>query len=154
MEVKDIMSKDIVIADLNDTIMEVAKLMAHHNIGCIPVTEDGSKVLGVITDRDIITRALSQNLNSNTLIKNIMTKKVVSTSKNDDISFAISKMADNQIRRIVVLEKKNIIGIITIKDLTKSKETLIYLPDLFKEILYNYDKSLTLFKEFTIPLEI
>lgn len=154
MKVKDIMNKTIINVSENATIYDAAKLMSLNNIGFLPVTNIKDEIIGVITDRDIITRALSQNLNSNTLIKNIMTKKVVSISKNDDISFAISKMADNQIRRIVVLEKKNIIGIITIKDLTKSKETLIYLPDLFKEILYNYDKSLTLFKEFTIPLEI
>ena len=54
MQVKDIMTKDIVMADTNDTIIDVAKLMAHHNVGCIPVTENGEKVLGVITDRDIV----------------------------------------------------------------------------------------------------
>ena len=54
MLVKDIMTKDVVIADMKDTVLDVAKLMAHHNIGCIPVTMNGQKVLGMITDRDIV----------------------------------------------------------------------------------------------------
>ena len=54
MKVRDIMTKDMVIADKDDTILEVAKLMRHHNIGCIPVVENGQKVLGVVTDRDIV----------------------------------------------------------------------------------------------------
>ena len=62
MQVKDIMTKDIVIADTNDTIIDVAKLMAHHNIGCIPVTENGEKVLGVITDRDIVVEKNAQGI--------------------------------------------------------------------------------------------
>ena len=45
MKVRDIMTKDLVIADKDDTILDVAKLMKHHNIGCVPVLDDGEKVL-------------------------------------------------------------------------------------------------------------
>ena len=77
MQVKDIMTKDIVIADTNDTIMDVAKLMAHHNIGCIPVTENGEKVLGVITDRDIVIEMANHSYDPfNTLATEVMSDNV------------------------------------------------------------------------------
>ena len=98
MEVKEIMSKDIVIADLNDTIMEVAKLMAHHNIGCIPVTEDGSKVLGVITDRDIILSLAKYELDpNNTSASSIMTSKVYSVKPDADLKDALDLMKKQEV---------------------------------------------------------
>lgn len=117
MEVKDIMSKDIVIADLNDTIMEVAKLMAHHNIGCIPVTEDGSKVLGVITDRDIILSLAKYELDpSNTSASNIMSNKVYSVKPDADLKDALDLMKKQRIRRLPVIENDMLLGMISLGD--------------------------------------
>ena len=117
MEVKDIMSKDIVIADLNDTIMEVAKLMAHHNIGCIPVTEDGSKVLGVITDRDIILSLAKYELDpSNTSASSIMSNKVFSVKPDADLKDALDLMKKQRVRRLPVIENDMLLGIISIGD--------------------------------------
>ena len=117
MEVKDIMSKDIVIADLNDTIMEVAKLMAHHNIGCIPVTENGSKVLGVITDRDIILSLAKYELDpSNTSASSIMSNKVFSVKPDADLKDALDLMKKQRVRRLPVIENDMLLGIISIGD--------------------------------------
>lgn len=117
MEVKDIMSKDIVIADLNDTIMEVAKLMAHHNIGCIPVTEDGSKVLGVITDRDIILSLAKYELDpSNTSASSIMSNKVYSVKPDADLKDALDVMKKQRVRRLPVIENDMLLGMISLGD--------------------------------------
>lgn len=117
MEVKDIMSKDIVIADLNDTIMEVAKLMAHHNIGCIPVTEDGSKVLGVITDRDIILSLAKYELDpNNTSASSIMTSKVYSVKPDADLKDALDLMKKQRIRRLPVIENNMLLGMVSLGD--------------------------------------
>ncbi len=117
MEVKDIMSKDIVIADLNDTIMDVAKLMAHHNIGCIPVTEDGAKVLGVITDRDIILSLAKYELDPNvTSAKSIMTSKVYSVKPNADLRDALDLMKKQRIRRLPVVENDLLLGMVSLGD--------------------------------------
>ena len=117
MEVKDIMSKDIVIADLNDTIMEVAKLMAHHNIGCIPVTEDGSKVLGVITDRDIILSLAKYELDpANTSASSIMSNKVYSVKPDADLKDALDLMKKQRVRRLPVIENDMLLGMISLGD--------------------------------------
>lgn len=117
MEVKDIMSKDIVIADLNDTIMDVAKLMAHHNIGCVPVTEDGYKVLGVITDRDIILSLAKYELDpAITSVSNIMTNKVYSVKPDADLKDALDLMKKERIRRLPVIENNTLLGIVSLGD--------------------------------------
>lgn len=145
MQVKDIMTKDIVIADTNDTIMDVAKLMAHHNIGCIPVTENGEKVLGVITDRDIVIEMANHSYDPfNTLATEVMSDNVYFVRPDVDVKFAFDLMKKQQVRRLPVLENGKILGMISLGDLavsvTNNKEeisealTEISLPNRPKNI--------------------
>lgn len=145
MQVKDIMTKNIVIADTNDTIMDVAKLMAHHNIGCIPVTENGEKVLGVITDRDIVIEMANHSYDPfNTLATEVMSDNVYFVRPDVDVKFAFDLMKKQQVRRLPVLENGKILGMISLGDLavsvTNNKEeisealTEISLPNRPKNI--------------------
>ena len=121
MQVKDIMTKDIVIADTNDTIIDVAKLMAHHNIGCIPVTENGEKVLGVITDRDIVVEMAEHSYDPyNTLATQIMSDNVYFVRPDVDVKFAFDLMKKQQVRRLPVLENGKILGMVSLGDLAVS----------------------------------
>ncbi len=121
MQVRDIMTKDIVIADTNDTIIDVAKLMAHHNIGCIPVTENGEKVLGVITDRDIVVEMAEHSYDPyNTLATSIMSDNVYFVRPDVDVKFAFDLMKKQQVRRLPVLENGKILGMVSLGDLAVS----------------------------------
>jgi len=121
MQVREIMTKDIVIADTNDTIIEVAKLMAHHNIGCIPVTENGEKVLGVITDRDIVVEMAQHSYDPyNTLATSIMSDNVYYVRPDVDVKFAFDLMKKQQVRRLPVIENGKILGMISLGDLAVS----------------------------------
>lgn len=118
MQVRDIMTKDIVIADTNDTLIEVAKLMAHHNIGCIPVTENGEKVLGVITDRDIVVEMAKNSYDPyNTLATAAMSENVYFVRPDVDVKFAFDLMKKQQVRRLPVMENGKILGMISLGDL-------------------------------------
>ena len=118
MQVREIMTKDIVIADTNDTIIDVAKLMAHHNIGCVPVTENGEKVLGVITDRDIVIEMAKNSYDPyNTLATSIMSDNVYFVRPDVDVKFAFDLMKKQQVRRLPVLENGRILGMISLGDL-------------------------------------
>jgi len=118
MQVREIMSKDVVIADINDTIIDVAKLMAHHNIGCIPVTENGEKVLGVITDRDIVIEMAKNSYDPyNTLATSVMSDNVYFVRPDVDVKFAFDLMKKQQVRRLPVLENGKILGMISLGDL-------------------------------------
>lgn len=118
MQVRDIMTKDVVIADTNDTLIDVAKLMAHHNIGCIPVTENGEKVLGVITDRDIVVEMAEHSYDPyNTLATAIMSDNVYFIRPDVDVKFAFDLMKKQQVRRLPVMENGKILGMISLGDL-------------------------------------
>ena len=117
MQVKDIMTKDVVIVDINDTVLDVAKLMAHHNIGCVPVTKDGQKVLGMITDRDIVLAMARYNRDpENTLATNIMTTNVYSVKPDAELGQALALMKKQQIRRLPVMENEILLGMISLGD--------------------------------------
>lgn len=117
MQVKDIMTKDVIIVDINDTVLDVAKLMAHHNIGCVPVTKDGQKVLGMITDRDIVLAMARYNRDpENTLATNIMTTNVYSVKPDAELGQALALMKKQQIRRLPVMENEILLGMISLGD--------------------------------------
>ena len=135
IKVKDIMNKEIITVDIDTTITNASKIMTEKNIGFLPILNKGNLV-GVLTDRDIINRIISKEKDIYASVFLAMSTNIISVKKNDDISIAITKMADNQIRRILVTNKKNeLIGILSLADIANHKETKDYLPELIYEIL-------------------
>ena len=117
MQVKDIMTKDVITVNSDDTVLHVAKLMTNYNIGCIPVVESGNKVLGVITDRDIVIAMAKYNRDpENTLAVNIMTSGVYSVKPDADLSQALDLMKKQQIRRLPVIEGESLLGMLSLGD--------------------------------------
>lgn len=133
---KDVMTKNIIKAYRDTSIQEASELMAKNSIGFLPVVyRDTSILAGIVTDRDIITRCISRKMDTSKPISDIMTPKIVTVKESDDISIAISKMADYQIHRIIVINNSTqLSGIITIKDLSMNNETNKYINELMKEI--------------------
>lgn len=118
MQVKDLMTKDMVYASTSDTVLDVAKLMKHHNIGCVPVVADGEKVLGVVTDRDIVLNIAKFNLDTTkTLASTIMSDKVYSVKPDANITQALDLMKKQRVRRLPVIENDCLKGMISIGDI-------------------------------------
>lgn len=135
IKIKDIMNKNVICVDINTSIHETAKIMTKNNIGFIPILNK-DKLVGVVTDRDIINRIISKEKNINDSISIAMSTNIISAEKCEDISIAITKMADNQIRRIVILnKKKELVGILSLSDIANHKDSKDYLPELIYEIL-------------------
>lgn len=117
MQVKDIMTQDIIAADKDDTILDVAKMMRHHNIGCVPVIDNGQKVLGVVTDRDIVMNMAKYNFDpANTAAKEIISDVVYKVKPNADVNQALALMKKQRVRRLAVMENENIIGMLSLGD--------------------------------------
>ena len=117
MKVRDIMTKDMIIADKNDTILDVAKLMRHHNIGCIPVVENGQKVLGVVTDRDIVMNMARFNSDpSNTFVKEIASDVVYKVKPDAEVFQALELMKKQRVRRLPVMEDEFLVGMLSLGD--------------------------------------
>ena len=119
MKVKDCMTDSVCCVKPNTTISDVAKLMNQNHIGSIPVCDDNNCLCGIVTDRDILLRAVACNKDNNTTpVSDVMTCNVCTCSENDEINKAEMKMSEKQIKRLPVCDNNNhVIGILTLGDL-------------------------------------
>ena len=118
MNVKQFMTDGIEAVTAHDTILNASRLMKKHNIGSVPVLDYTSHVIGILTDRDIVVRALADILSMNTKVEEIMTQPVYTIKEEEEIGYAISLMADKQVRRLPVTDNDGqLVGMITLGDL-------------------------------------
>lgn len=123
MKVKDCMCGEVCCVKPDTKVYEIAKLMGQNHIGCVPVCDDKNCLVGIITDRDIILRSIANDKDvKSTKASEIMTTNVCTCNENEDISDAENKMAQNQIRRIPVIDNNKVIGILTLGDLARYNE--------------------------------
>ena len=123
MRVKECMCSNVVCANSETSLEQIAKLMQENDVGCIPICNDEKNVIGFVTDRDIITRCVANNKNcAQTKASDVVTKNVIKTTPDTEIEDVESTMSKNQIRRVPVIENNKIVGIITIGDLAQNKD--------------------------------
>lgn len=136
MKCKDIMNSKLITCYRNTSIKDVASLMYKNDIGIIPIVyEDTDFIAGVITDRDIVTRVISQGHSIYSKVSDYMTIDYVSVYEDDDISIAVTKMANYQLKRMIVTNKlKQVIGIISLQNISLNPKTVVYLSDMIREI--------------------
>ncbi|MGO4270794.1 CBS domain-containing protein [Paenibacillus sp. TAF58] len=115
-KVRDIMSKDCVTVTLQDNIYEIALKLKQHDIGLVAVVE-GKKLIGVVTDRDLVVRGYAEKHSGSTAVAEVMTKDIESISPDTTVDEAAKIMAKNQIRRLPVVENGELVGIVAIGDL-------------------------------------
>lgn len=122
MKVKDCMCHLVYSVLPTTTVCDCARLMEEKHIGCVPVCNCNNEILGLITDRDLILRAIANNKNINdTAVSDLMTTNVCCCDSNTDVIDVQKKMSENQVRRIPIVEDGKVIGIVTLGDLTKNK---------------------------------
>lgn len=115
--VTDVMTRNVRTLTPSDTVASAAKAMDELDVGVIPVCE-GDKLLGVVTDRDIVVRAVAQGLDGNTPLAKVMSTDVRTARESDDLDTVLADMASSQIRRLPVLDgAERLVGIISIGDI-------------------------------------
>jgi len=120
MKVRDIMTQNVITVEENYSLGRAAELMRQYNIGILPVVSDG-KVLGVITDRDIVTRAVAKGDDISQLkVSDCMSKSIVFANPEQQIDAAAKTMAAQQIRRVPVVDEGKLCGIISLGDISKN----------------------------------
>jgi CBS domain-containing protein len=117
MQVSEVMSNDVNIANPQQTIREAAQMMAEIDAGALPVGEN-DRLVGMITDRDIAVRAVAAGKGPDTPIREVMSAEVRYCFADDDIEEIAHNMADIKVRRLPVLNaKKRLVGIISLSDI-------------------------------------
>ncbi|MEM2947890.1 MAG: CBS domain-containing protein [Candidatus Bathyarchaeia archaeon] len=129
MLVRDVMSSPVITVEEEATANHVAELMDKHGLGCIIVTSKQGKPIGIITERDLVTRVLAKNVKPDTLkAKDVMTTPLITIEPDETISEAARKMSRLNIRRLGVVYKGQLIGILS------SKDILAVMPELIETI--------------------
>lgn len=113
------MTKPVTTIDKDGSVHEVAKIMSEKSIGCIVVTDKNAPV-GMATERDILRRVVAKGLDAfEVKMKDIMTKPLITINGSMPIINAIRVMQKNNVRRLPVVEKGKLIGIVTQRDLLR-----------------------------------
>jgi CBS domain-containing protein len=123
MKLSEIMTRDVVVMQPDDSLQSAAKKMRDRNIGFLPVC-DGEELIGVISDRDITIRALADGMDVNIMLgRDLMTVPAIYCFDDQDINEAAKIMEENQIRRLVVLsrDEKRLVGVISLGDLARNE---------------------------------
>jgi len=117
MQIKEIMSSNVEVTYPNCTLQEAADRMKALDVGALPVC-DGDRIVGMITDRDITVRAISEGWDPwTTAVREIMTPDAVCCYDNQQVTEAARLMRDRQVRRIMVLDRRqHLVGMISLGD--------------------------------------
>jgi CBS domain-containing protein len=102
-----------------DSLIEAARKMRSLDVGSLPIRDDNDRVIGMITDRDIVVRAIAEGVNPlTTNVREVMTDEVVCGFDDQDVEEAARTMRERRIRRLVVLDRNHrLVGIIALGDL-------------------------------------
>lgn len=113
---REIMTTDCSTVTLKDNVYEAAVKMKQEDTGFIPVVE-GKKLIGVLTDRDLVIRGYAEKREGSAAIQQVMSDRVVSVPPETTVDEAAKIMAKEQIRRLPVVENGELVGIVSIGDL-------------------------------------
>jgi len=121
MRVAEMMTRDVRTARPDNTVIDAAKLMAQWDCGSLPV-EDQDRLVGMITDRDIVVRALAQG-RADARIAEVMSRDIKYCFDDEDVDAVAHNMADIQMRRLPVVNRdKRLVGILSLGDIARTDQ--------------------------------
>jgi CBS domain-containing protein len=115
-QLREIMATDVAYVSLEDNVFEAASLMRDHDIGMVPVVEQG-RLRGVITDRDLVVRGIAEKKPNSSTVSEVMSSRLVYGTPDMSVDEAAQLMADAQVRRLPVVENERLVGVISLGDI-------------------------------------
>ena len=132
MLVKEVMVKEVIKIDKNETVLQACNMYRDYKIGSLVVTEKG-KCIGIVTERDLIERTICTGKNpKNTKVSEIMSSNIKTIHALESLEKAIEIMKANNIKKLPVVVNEEIVGIITVTDISKAR------PDLSKRFIESW----------------
>ncbi len=122
MRISECMTKDVRVADPEQTIQAAARMMAQLDAGVLPVGDD-DRLVGMITDRDIAVRGIAEGKGPDAKVRDVMSSEVKYCFEDEKVDDVLRNMGDIQLRRLPVLNReKRLVGIVSIGDLATNGE--------------------------------
>ena len=116
VNLEKIMSRDVVTVNQNAEIYDVLRMMVDGNITGLPVLDDDGKLVGIVTEKDVMSRMLTTH-NTQGKAADYMTAEVISFNVNDNLLDVISALAKNNFRRVPIVSGEKLVGIISRSDI-------------------------------------
>lgn len=130
----EIMTKTVRTATSEMSVCEVAAIMREGDMGAVPIVDAG-KLIGIVTDRDIVVRVVAEGKGTDTLISDAMTTELFTVGPDDFVFEAIRLMGDKQVRRVPVInESGELAGIIAMADVALETEDEREIAETLEEI--------------------
>ena len=138
MKLREIMTKQVVRINPEESVSVAARMLEHYNVGILPVCDGRGQLCGLVTDRDLVTRCVAAGRNpAATPVGEIMTRKVVSAREDMDAAVAAHLMGREQIRRLPVIENGKLCGMVSLGDLANREQTSLDAGDALADISSN-----------------
>ena len=138
MKLKEIMTRSVVRIHPEETVAVAARMLTHYNIGVLPVCDDQGTLVGMVTDRDVVIRCVAPgHLPEKTPVKDVMSGRVVCATPEMDTGVAAHLMGREQVRRLPIVEKGKLCGMVSIGDLASMDETNYDAAEALGEISAN-----------------
>lgn len=116
MKIKEIMQKKVIRANHTDDIFKVACMMKKYQIGFLPIEKE-KKIIGVITDRDLVIKFLATSHNKEKTIEHYMNPSIITVEEEAEIKDALAIMRKEKIKRLLVTHQKQIVGMLSFSDI-------------------------------------
>ena len=123
MKLRDVMTAPVIRIHPDETVAVAARALERYNIGILPVCGGDGRLCGLVTDRDLVTRCLAAGGDPNRMkVREVMTASVISATPDMDAGAAAGLMGRQQVRRLPVVEKGRLCGMVSLGDLAKREE--------------------------------
>ena len=128
---RDLMVRKVITTPKNSTVDEAVKLMNEHEIGCLIVTEK-NKAVGILTERDLLKRVLAKSENlKRTRVEDVMSAPLISVEPDVQIGDASKLMFEKNIKKMPVIKKGELLGLVTLTDILRIQPQLIKMYKIF-----------------------
>ena len=139
-EVRELMTPSVSTVGSRASIQEAAELMRDHDIGILPVIEDG-RLVGVLTDRDVTVRSVARGLDPRrTLVREAMTAHAVTCHQEDTVHEALRRMNEAAVRRVLVIDaNERLVGMLSLDDLARTPGAWEQIGQLIEHVAHPGD---------------
>jgi CBS domain-containing protein len=133
MRIEDIMTRDVETCAPDATLQEVSSRMLDWDVGSIPIVEN-DRLVGIITDRDIVIRGIAAQFSLDTPVRQVLSSDLVTGTLDMDLEDAATLMADNQIRRLPIVEDNRLLGMVSLGDIAVKDPTNRHAGEAIEDI--------------------
>jgi CBS domain-containing protein len=121
--IRDKASRDVITITADASVRDLLALLAEHNIGAVIVSEDGSSVGGIVSERDVVRKLNGDDTVLDAPVRQIMTAVVQTCEPGHDVDELMAQMTEHRIRHVPVVDNGELVAVVSIGDVVKSRIT-------------------------------